>query len=53
MQELDGMITKAAEVVEASATIVRTLEPHVAERQKDVDAAIGQMSALQGIKQGQ
>ena len=49
MQELDGLITKAAAVVESSSAAVRTLEPHVSERQKEVDAAVGQLSALQGI----
>jgi hypothetical protein len=49
MQELDGMITKAAALVESSTAAVRTLEPHVVERQKEVDAAVGQLSALQGL----
>ena len=52
MQELDGMITKAATVVETSAAAVRSLEPPVAERQKEVDAAVGQLSALQGLPPG-
>ena len=52
MQELDGMITQAATVVESSAAAVRSLEPHVAERQKEVDAAVGQLSALQGVPPG-
>ena len=52
MQELDGMITKAATVVETSAAAVRSLEPPVAERQKEVDAAVGQLSALQGLPLG-
>jgi hypothetical protein len=52
MQELDGMITKAATAVESSAAAVRSLEPPVAERQKEVDAAVGQLSALQGLPPG-
>jgi chromosome segregation ATPase len=52
MQELDGMITQAATVVESSAAAVRSLEPPVAERQKEVDAAVGQLSALQGLPPG-
>ena len=52
MQELDGMITKAATVVESSTAAVRSLEPPVAERQKEVDAAVGQLSTLQGLTPG-
>ena len=52
MQELDGMITQAATVVESSAAAVRSLEPPVAERQKEVDAAVGQLSTLQGLPPG-
>ena len=52
MQELDGMIVKAATVVESSTAAVRSLEPEVAERQKQVDAAVGELSALQGLRPG-
>jgi len=52
MRELDDMITRAAAVAEASVAIMRTLEPHVVERQREVDAAVGQLSALQGIPAG-
>jgi chromosome segregation ATPase len=49
MQELDGMITKAAAEVEASAAAARSLEPEVAERQKQVEQAVGQLLTLQGV----
>ena len=49
MQELDGMIAKTAAAVESSVAVVRALEPLVADRQKEVDAAIGQLLSLQGV----
>ena len=49
MQELDGMIAKTAAAVEASTAVVRGLEPRVADRQKEVDAAVVQLFALQGV----
>ena len=49
MQELDGMIAKTAAAVESSVAGVRALEPLVVDRQKEVDAAIGQLLSLQGV----
>ena len=49
MQEIDGLLGKAAAAVADATAVVQGLEAQAAEKQKDVDAANGELATLQGL----